>query len=878
MSDQEQKDRQVDARVISLYSKGTQDSRFLPKTHFYKSYMKYLAIDIQEASTAIPVKDKNEPVWEDSPFLAAYRSAFGGNEENDDAFKQVILAFTDIDPDGKDGYLKDAVERFWSDEAPILFISLINVSDATELAAISKQIRGRADEAHPRTLVYFTFDNCDLIVFHKGDRFGDYADQLFRLCFQEEKHNVVDSMTIYGFRFQKGIDYRSDEVFDVMLRFGVDDFKSIPGCFNDPAWLRQPGFIMGRSDVSYYYPRVNLKWLSGCIDALVENGGQNLHNVELMVIIRPDENKAKYLGETAARTLGKDGFIRQARSLKERFEKQYLYIHDREPLLQVDEVFLRWLNESFELACELYNNALSSDIGVCLLPQYINLFNYFLSFFKHYREPDAFVKVEEAVNRCFIAFFNNILTLLDSMNHSDRQFVQAPSFHSTSFEMPPKLLAYYTAATQYLVQALQDDDNYHGFTISPRFAQELDVIALDVDDRARDNMLSISIGESRLYTITHTTLVIAHEISHFVGTNNRCRERRRDCIVKAGIHMLLNALVDRLSSSEGKKKLLERFQSSGVLNAIDLIYHALQLKLPETYASDETLFLCDIQELVLPFLPEGIASQRETAKIVIEWVIKGFFDQDFFKSEESDGYEYEWRQAIGEQSVPAQLNDDTIRELLWSRVSDWFYSQFDDLENYFIKSIGDRDTEELIRGNFLCYMFSETFADLQTILLFKLTFQDYVRLLIYEDGSTIRDIAPRLLAVAKAMYGSEGWGESDAANVRDKYPITSDICELLPLDPFADVTIYGGKRFNAILIYYLTDYLKECKQKITKFLDEKASGPRDKLLDFYNKTGNDITVCQFETRIMSFLKDYAALLETNIVEQNAKGASAGQHN
>ena len=186
MSDQEQKGRQVDARVISLYSKGTQDSRFLPKTHFYKSYMKYLAIDIQEASTAIPVKDKNEPVWEDSPFLAAYRSAFGGNEENDDAFKQVILAFTDIDPDGKDGYPKDAVERFWSDEAPILFISLINVSDAAELAAISKQIRGRADETHPRTLVYFTFDNCDLIVFHKGDRFGDYADQLFRLCFQEE--------------------------------------------------------------------------------------------------------------------------------------------------------------------------------------------------------------------------------------------------------------------------------------------------------------------------------------------------------------------------------------------------------------------------------------------------------------------------------------------------------------------------------------------------------------------------------------------------------------------------------------------------------------------------------------------------------------------
>ena len=120
--------------------------------------------------------------------------------------------------------------------------------------------------------------------------------------------------------------------------------------------------------------------------------------------------------------------------------------------------------------------------------------------------------------------------------------------------------------------------------------------------------------------------------------------------------------------------------------------------------------------------------------------------------------------------------------------------------------------------------------------------------------------------------------ESDAANVRDKYPITSDICELLPLDPFADVTIYGGKRFNAILIYYLTDYLKECKQKITKFLDEKASEARDKLLGFYNDTRGDITVCQFEAYIMSFLKDYAALLETNIVKQNVKGPSVDQHN
>lgn len=894
MDRKQPRESRVDARVISLYSKGTADNR-LDFRNAYISYMYYLAIDVQPVSI-----DPLQPFWEDSPLLAAYdnwlpKSNKGSDEERKrDAFRQIVMAFTDVDKTGKNGYTQEEINAFWSDTSPILFISLINVKDADALKDKIQIFRNSESGQTIRTMVYFTFDNCDLILFHKDNCFYNYVEQLFRFCFQKEDSCVVDCMTLLGFRFDEHTPY-PEEKFDVLLRYGIQDYSKLPECFSRT--LERPsGYILGRSDGAVYYRDVDLKWFAEHVQKFGVENSNNLHNIDFMVIV-PSKGQAEawnYLGSTAPRLMGKERFIEKVRNLRVRFDKSYRDIFSNNEHLKVDEVLLRWLQDSCELACELYNNALSSDIGICLLPQYVNLFTYFLSVLpRQITNDNDLYEHKEYVNNCFIAFFNSILTLMDSMNHSDRQFVQAPSFHSTSFEMPPKLLACLTAATQYLVTALNDNSNNHCFTISPRFAHELDVTRLTVKDDGTDNMLSIGIGESRMYTIAHTILIITHEISHFVGSGNRCRIRRKENIIKTGIHIFLNALVARLSPEDAWQSMTEkestlrskRLTGEVVEKTVNDIHKALCNVLPDDYGSASRLYLRDLEEQ-LYHLPNSISSLPDVTEIVIQWVIQTFFDDSFFNHEIDAGYMAAWHQRIGSQ-ISGKLDAGAKMGIMRGDVLDWFYEQAEIRTDYFssfdtvseLNNLWNADKMSL--GEFICYMYCETFSDLQTILLFELSLEDYLRMLIYVDGKSIRDLSTRLLAVTKTMYGNKGWNDEDIITLKQigELKEVSGLCdalELVKVDPCKNSDSYGQKRVNATLFRYLTDYLHTCKNTISEFLNkegnEKSKLARSRLRSLFQKVRsgsndnfyNNISVCQLEQEIMKFLCEFTKTFEENL--------------
>lgn len=51
----------------------------------------------------------------------------------------------------------------------------------------------------------------------------------------------------------------------------------------------------------------------------------------------------------------------------------------------------------------------------------------------------------ETIHKNFAVFFSNTAILVDSLNQTNRQFVQVPAFHLPSFEVPSQIMAYYTA-------------------------------------------------------------------------------------------------------------------------------------------------------------------------------------------------------------------------------------------------------------------------------------------------------------------------------------------------------------------------------------------------------------------------------------------------
>ena len=86
--------------------------------------------------------------------------------------------------------------------------------------------------------------------------------------------------------------------------------------------------------------------------------------------------------------------------------------------------------------------------------------------------------------------------------HSDRQFIQAPSFSPVFFDVPPKLLAFYTSMANNIVKINKDtkDESNYSFIFRPNFSKNISVsIYSHPLTPPTDRLLMIRINEKSLY-------------------------------------------------------------------------------------------------------------------------------------------------------------------------------------------------------------------------------------------------------------------------------------------------------------------------------------------------------------------------------------------
>lgn len=892
----------IDARAIYLYSRNPQEDGFpqLSDPEMNYSFCFYDAVKVKQ------IAYENEPV-----LLAAYEKSLAGMTglgKTPFPYQQMLFAFKDVEEDGdlSSPSSMPRVDAFWQcTEYPLLFISLINLNNSKDLDNTLARIEEIFNKK--RCLTYLTFDHCDVILFFRGDNFREFTDGIFKLNYESDL--VDDTITLFTFANEakfglEKLEQKTDEKFGVHIRLGVKQYDGSKRFIEKAEALdKSPEGtsplvsyrLLGRNDMALYHSAASLSWLAKLKELLNSEEDFWYTTYDLAVLVPYDKTedfvpKTPVVPETTR--IGSEIQEKMNRFYEE-FQKAYCDKCE-EIGLAPDDVWLRWLKSASNLAVSFFKSRLSVDLGTCLVPQFFSLLWYGTELFKSEKLQAEHM---DRIREVFIEVFVNISILIESLNHSNRQFVQVPSYNSISFEMPPKLMAYFTALAYRLTQILQDRPYLYSITISPKFACELDVSSFAVHSVLSDHeIITISLEERSIYKLQSTTEAMAHEISHFVGDANRCRDLRRECIIKCALAELIDDLVsdvqDKLLSQEGLADVpLIGYEWDTLDNAVETLWN-LWSSLDISSKSNSNHYLREVYNDILN-LPKHLDEQPSLRHALFD-ALNGILQSESTGS--SDGIVF-WRAMARKVSWKVGApppNDQEFLDLQKQDKWDYYrafiakeiYSAMRELLGQYVAK-NQRDAysagsslfrpSKRSRAAHIRYMFSETFADLQAILLFNMTWEDYCRLLIDKDLS---DALPRMLAVAKTLKdaGPEVWPDTWPEDWPDMQSWENKAFHLPPgvkevdkflnfeeaivLDPKEDCGELQKLNFSPNLIYYLVKYLKECAKVIRRSL--LSAGKQDlmkELLTIHQNLTPGGPIYGLNTALTQFISSFHKRLE-----------------
>lgn len=744
-------------------------------------------------------------------------------------------------------------------------MTMISVKEPCHLSKALELIRSSFPKE--RHVAYLTFDHCNIVVFTRTNSFREYTKLICQLDY-EHPDIIMDSITIYAFAPGSRGAKQVQESFPALVSVGVNDYvqyKQFEKTVQEQDKQKEVMFswLLGRNDVAIYHPNATVSWLRD-IKHMVEDGPKWYTTYDLTILIEP--SKINFVPSIPPVAVS-NPIQEKMEAAYQEFSRKYIEVCKKKAV-QADLVWLRWLSESSKLAASLAESSLFTDFGTCLTPQFLDFFAYCKKLFSA-KCLDSFAI--EGTQVMFAEFFSNISVLIDSMNHSNRQFVQVPSFHSVSFEIPPRIMAYYTAMAHLIINILHDDDDNadYGLTIAPKYVDELDVTSismLDVKGLEHEQFIAMNIAEQSLYTLQITTETMAHEISHFVGQKVRCRALRKECILQCALHEILEDLTQAVWKEIINEYILPNSKPLCKDDKIEIRTDYLSMCVKQIWEKLKALpefqesandYGDEVQE-ILYNLPDTLYS---VSNLNIETTKQVTFL--LFKDENFRNYilRYSAIEASGDSDASADSCwEETAKYKIGQSVKKTLREYSLTIQSLMEKAAGEEYTTKfgkIYKFRQLYDEFRETFADLQAILIFKMNFQMYCELLKRPDEpfSDLQNIPNRIVAVGRVLKDANYWHETK---------IQSNDPELEPLVAVIRESKYSADELQATdlgldynLLMYLEQYLESCREKIEELINDSKREPLvKKVRSMFVALSDESTVINLSTEMMKFINDY----------------------
>lgn len=160
---------------------------------------------------------------------------------------------------------------------------------------------------------------------------------------------------------------------------------------------------------------------------------------------------------------------------------------------------------------------------------------------------------EEKFDRCYsiedfdkdlILFTTGLMSIANGAMHADKLFINVPGFNAVLCDVPAKLLIYYTAYIQKMVDVLNDTENFnYRFLLCPDLYLNIEVTSLFNYKNTDSQLLKARIPIRKLFNPQILLMELSHEVAHFVDTNIRSRKERVEFLAEAISFVLADKLL-----------------------------------------------------------------------------------------------------------------------------------------------------------------------------------------------------------------------------------------------------------------------------------------------------------------------------------------------
>ena len=810
----------LDVRILSLGKKVSRnEGNESQKNHTKERYVSAHYFDCFEI-TKVDINEKQNSFIEESyKTIKQLRSTSDGTNLR---IKQNIIIFKFFEDNG------DNIERFWDKESEHVFITMLKIaSDLNShysLAEVERSVRDIIMNHFKKSkidvnsaIIYYTYDFSDLIIISKDVSVKKMQEILWEINFRikndDNKKLIMDTITLYGINekiFYSIAPNRQDEqekiginreklpvlntnTIDATITFGI---KSPDGLSAAYKYLEESN-CKNNYNISQQFGRrdVLLQLWNVTVLELVKLYGElkdieDLNSIKIISSFNIDDSTKQALLHKV--NLNKSENENEVlKSLKDAIFKSvedYTVIAEENGYLDATEIY--------RSLCELLDSGFSEEFVVSIYYAFYIFLKICIEKGKDHSEEIIDFQKE---------FFSYINTLSHCTMHGEKCFVQSAPFNSILIDIPPKILAYYTALANKIVNVLRAENNKQlfSFIFVPNFNKHINVRSISPGSDTDNRLLAVYINEEMLHNPYRVACVMFHEIAHFVGDETRCRKERLQCIIKT----LIDAYMTGLGVSPAAIKSLNLYDS--IEKDID---QRIKEENNENNSNDYTPYLSKIEKYIDD--TQGLIS------IFLNPDKKNYFD-NYDNDKKVSDYIDENDPLFFYINSCISTNEETKeygQKLLFSIITDK------------IKSVNtdEYDKNHIAQFPPIINAYSEAYSDLILCIFTSINLEQYLYLIKAERGVAYKkddlkvnklikkdDLNNTKLALILRMMA--------IVNVHFRINIE------FPLD--ADREIARIK----VMYDYLVEYLIKCKSMIDKMPKEKFPNIISQLGELSNK-------------------------------------------
>ena len=509
--------------------------------------------------------------------------------------------------------------KFWEETPNTLYFSMLHLSNRSksngdEFIKAIDHIQAKVKElvAQDNWALYYSWDFCDVVLFTKNISLACHNSILWDLMTQPfyEARYFIDTVTIFAFEaaflHKKWKEFSEkplcceqlickesktiiQEKCDIELRLNL---QSQYPWFHFLETMKQLGvnytpeqshFAMGRYDLILQLSNLSFDQILYLIFSLEESLFSDKKTIacgsyELSFLSQKEADQ----GSITLNDLGSFPQIPSEYALIFKYIEDIIsrtehWIKSKEDILSqvsgITEICLRERNIFKSIKATL-EQGFAEEFGLSVLPAFIAFIEFTEAKLRNPKKADPIQRGEAPFHiqdstyaNAFWEFQQKFLTGISTLSHctmhSDKQFIQVPSFQMRLFEVQPKLLVLYSKLAHDIARYLQcssgdkTSNGLYEFLVIPDVRPDvyIDPISsadgFNTDDESgnmtEDKIMLVKMREETFYEPIMAAAVLCHEVAHHVGDNCRNRElRTQEYFSILAMFMLLNGLEENL--------------------------------------------------------------------------------------------------------------------------------------------------------------------------------------------------------------------------------------------------------------------------------------------------------------------------------------------